>query len=102
MTIKRGDVLANGAIVLDYAPSLDPKMGKVIAMAHGQSPLHPYVIWSYNTMDSGEVYCVGGKYFDDLRSALHLWHARYATTRDCLDCDPVDGEHHYDCQTNWV
>ena len=102
MTINKGDVLANGAIVLDYAPSLDPKMGKVIAMAHEQSPIHPYIIWSYNTTDSGEVYCVGGKYFEDLRNALHYWYDNYQITRVCLDCDPVDGEHHYDCQTNWV
>ena len=102
MTINKGDVLANGAIVLDYAPSLDPKMGKVIAVGYVQSPIHPYIIWSYNTTDSGEVYCTGGKYFEDLRNALHYWYDNYQITRVCLDCDPVDGEHHYDCQTNWV
>lgn len=102
MTIKLGDTLSNGATVLDYAPSLNPNMGKVIAMAHEQSPLHPYVIWSYNTTDSGEIYCTGGTYFEDIRKALRHWTDNYAISRECIDCDPVDGEHHYDCQTNWV
>ena len=102
MTIQAGDMLANGALVLDYAPSLNPNMGKVIATAYEQSPLHPYVIWSYNTTDSGEVYCTGGTYFEDFRKAWRHWLANYAITRECVDCDPVDGEHHYDCQTNWV
>lgn len=100
MTINIGDTLANGAVVLDYAPSLDPNMGKVIAMAHSLSPADPYVIWSYSTADDGTIHCVGGRYFDDITRALHYWVENHKP-EPCRDCGLVR-EHHYDCQTNWV
>jgi hypothetical protein len=101
MSIKRGDTLANGAVVMDFSPSLNPATGKVLALAGDLSPFDPYVIWTYDTDEQGKVHCFMGKYFNDFVHAMSYWMENHAP-KPCLDCDMVDGEHHYDCQTNWV
>lgn len=82
--IKRGDVLPNGALVLQVGIDTTQEVfgdmrpqGVVLAMVGGGSWAHEFVTWDY-VIDERGVVTVSGHYFDSVVNAVDDFRQRRA------------------------